>query len=120
MRSVLLAPTGRAAKVMSSYAKKKAFTVHKKIYRKKVALSPDMVFGLANNPHTDTLFIIDEASMISNERHKFNGRNLLEDLIKYVANGEHCRLMLLGDQAHLPPVWILQSPDFEPHGLSAG
>src|SRR5690606_10022206 len=92
MRSVLLAPTGRAAKVMSSYARKKALTIHKKIYRKKVALSTDMNFSLADNPHTDTLFIIDEASMISNDRHTFNGRSLLEDLIQYVANGDRCRL----------------------------
>src|SRR5690606_17253616 len=118
MRSVLLAPTGRAAKVMSSYAQKKAFTVHKKIYRKKVALSPDMVFALADNPHTDTLFIIDEASMISNERHTFNGRSLLEDLIQYVANGERCRLLFVGDTAQLPPVGLLQSPALDAPGLS--
>lgn len=118
MRSVLLAPTGRAAKVMSSYSKKKAFTVHKKIYRKKVALSPDMVFSLADNPHTDTLFIVDEASMISNERHTFNGRSLLEDLIQYVRNGERCRLLFVGDTAQLPPVGLLQSPALDARGLS--
>lgn len=118
MRSVLLAPTGRAAKVMSSYSKKKAYTVHKKIYRKKVALSPDMVFGLAENPHTDTLFIVDEASMISNERHTFNGRSLLEDLIQYVAKGDRCRLLFVGDTAQLPPVGLLQSPALDSEGLS--
>ncbi len=117
MRSVLLAPTGRAAKVMSSYAKKKALTIHKKIYRKKVALSPDMVFSLADNPHTDTLFIVDEASMISNERHTFNGRSLLEDLIQYVAHGERCRLLFVGDTAQLPPVGLLQSPALDAPGL---
>lgn len=118
MRSVLLAPTGRAAKVMSNYAKKTAFTVHKKIYRKKVALSPDMLFSLADNPYTDTLFIIDEASMISNERHTFNGRSLLEDLIRYVANGQRCRLLFVGDTAQLPPVGLLQSPALDVEGLS--
>lgn len=118
MRSVLLAPTGRAAKVMSSYARRKAFTIHKKIYRKKVALSPDMVFGLADNPHTDTLFIVDEASMISNDRHTFNGRSLLEDLIRYVANGERCRLLFVGDTAQLPPVGLLQSPALDGQWLS--
>ncbi len=118
MRSVLLAPTGRAAKVMGNYARKKALTVHKKIYRKKVALSPDMVFGLADNPHTDTLFIVDEASMISNERHTFNGRSLLEDLIQYVANGERCRLLFVGDTAQLPPVGLLQSPALDAQGLA--
>ena len=118
MRSVLLAPTGRAAKVMSSYANKKALTVHKKIYRKRVALSPEMVFGLADNPHTDTLFIVDEASMISDERHTFNGRSLLEDLNQYVARGERCRLLFVGDTAQLPPVGLLQSPALDAQGLS--
>src|SRR3546814_20678875 len=77
-----------------------------------------MVLGLANNPHTDTLFMIDEASMISNERHTFNGRSLLEDLIQYVANGEHCRLLFVGDTAQLPPVGLLQSPALDAQGLS--
>ncbi|WP_374744114.1 ATP-dependent RecD-like DNA helicase [Parapedobacter sp. 2B3] len=117
MRAVLLAPTGRAAKVMGNYAKKKAFTVHKKIYRKKVALSLDMAFSLADNPHTDTLFIVDEASMISNDRHTFNGRSVLEDLIQYVANGERCRLLFVGDTAQLPPVGLLQSPALDAQGL---
>ncbi|MGK6351394.1 ATP-dependent DNA helicase [Parapedobacter sp. DT-150] len=110
MRSVLLAPTGRAAKVMSTYSNKKAFTIHKKIYRKKVALSPDMAFGRAENPHTDTLFIVDEASMISNERLAHNGKSVLEDLVHYVNSGENCRLMFVGDTAQLPPVGYLQSP----------
>src|SRR5690606_1335526 len=119
MRSVLLAPTGRAAKVMSSYSRKKAFTIHKKIYRKKVALSTDMTFSLADNLHTDTLFIVDEASMISNDRYTFNGRSLLEDLIRYAGNGERCRLMFVGDTAQLPPVGLLQSPALDAQGLSA-
>jgi len=110
MRTVLLAPTGRAAKVMSHYAKRKALTIHKKIYRKKVALSPDLTFQLADNPHTDTLFIIDEASMISNERISLNRKSLLEDLVDYVRRGENCRLMLVGDTAQLPPVGLAGSP----------
>ena len=118
MRSVLLAPTGRAAKVMSNYSGKKAFTIHKKIYRKKVALSPDMAFSVADNPHTDTLFIIDEASMISNERFAFNGKSLLEDLVTYVGKGERCRLMFVGDTAQLPPVGLLQSPALDAKWLA--
>ncbi|SFC10531.1 exodeoxyribonuclease-5 [Parapedobacter composti] len=118
MRAVLLAPTGRAAKVMSSYAGRKASTIHKKIYRKKVALSPDMAFGLADNPHTDTLFIVDEASMISNERFAFNGKSLLEDLVEYVNNGENCRLLFVGDTAQLPPVGLQQSPALDARWLA--
>jgi len=110
MRFVLLAPTGRAAKVITSYSTKNALTIHKKIYRKKVAGTPDMDFSLAENKHTDTLFIVDEASMISNERAGFSRQSLLEDLIEYVYNGENCRLMLVGDTAQLPPVGLLESP----------
>lgn len=117
MRSVLLAPTGRAAKVMASYSGKQAMTLHKKIYRKKVAVSPDMAFGLAENLHTDTFFIVDEASMISNERFSFNGKSLLEDLVEYVANGKNCRLMFVGDVAQLPPIGLLQSPALDPQWL---
>ncbi|GGG97989.1 ATP-dependent endonuclease [Parapedobacter pyrenivorans] len=118
IRSVLLAPTGRAAKVMSNYAGKKAYTIHKKIYRKKVALSPEMAFGMANNPHSDTLFIVDEASMISNERLTLNGKSVLEDLIEYVNNGENCRLLFVGDTAQLPPVGLQQSPALDSHWLA--
>lgn len=118
MRSVLLAPTGRAAKVMGTYAGKTAMTIHKKIYRKKVAVSPDMAFGLAENPHTDTLFIVDEASMISNERFSFNGKSLLEDLIAYVTHGKNCRLMFVGDVAQLPPVGLLESPALDPQWIA--
>ncbi len=119
MRSVLLAPTGRAAKVMSGYSGKKAFTIHKKIYRKKVALSPDMAFSLADNPHKDTLFIVDEASMIANERLAFHGKSLLEDLVEYVGMGGRCRLMFVGDTAQLPPVGLLQSPALDARWLAS-
>ncbi|WP_353181993.1 AAA family ATPase [Parapedobacter lycopersici] len=119
MRSVLLAPTGRAAKVMSLYAHRKAFTIHKKIYRKKTALSPDLAFQLAENPHTDTLFIVDEASMISNERVTFHQKSLLEDLIAYIRKGRNCRLMLVGDRAQLPPVGMLKSPALDIQSLES-
>ena len=118
MRTVLLAPTGRAAKVITSYSNKKALTIHKKIYRKKIAGTPDMDFVLAENKHTNTIFIVDEASMISNERISFSSQSLLEDLIKYVFNGENCRLMLVGDVAQLPPVGLIESPALSPKTLN--
>lgn len=110
MRSVLLAPTGRAAKVITSYSNRKALTIHKKIYRKKVAGTPEMDFVLADNQHSNTLFIVDESSMISNERVSFSRQSLLEDLIEYVYSGENCRLILVGDTAQLPPVGLIESP----------
>ena len=119
MRSVLLAPTGRAAKVMSQYTGRKALTIHKKIYRKKAALSPDLAFQLAENPHTNTLFIIDEASMISNDRVALHQRSLLEDLVTYIRKGENCKLMLVGDTAQLPPVGMLQSPALDAQFLES-
>lgn len=119
MRSVLLAPTGRAAKVMHNYSKRKALTIHKKIYRKKNALSPDTVMEIAENPHTDTLFIVDEASMISNERISFNRKSLLEDLVTYIRKGKNCRMMLVGDTAQLPPVGLPESPALDARWLEA-
>lgn len=109
-KSVLLAPTGRAAKVMSSYAGKKASTIHKRIYRKKQAVSPDMYFSLAPNPSEDTIFIVDEASMIADDRSDYSQRGLLEDLIHYVYNDQRCKLILVGDTAQLPPVGAADSP----------
>lgn len=119
MRTVLLAPTGRAAKVITSYSRKTAYTIHKKIYRKKVAGTPEMDFMLAENKHTDTLFIVDEASMISNEKISFSQQSLLEDLIEYIYSGENCRLMLVGDTAQLPPVGLVESPALNPKVLDA-
>ena len=110
LRSVLLAPTGRAAKVISSYSGKKAFTIHKRIYRKKEASSPDMNFVLAENLSENTLFIVDEASMISDQSSDFSRQSLLEDLISYVYNTKNCRLILVGDTAQLPPVGSADSP----------
>jgi ATP-dependent exoDNAse (exonuclease V) alpha subunit len=110
---VLLAPTGRAAKVISGYAGKKAFTIHKRIYRKKSAMSIDESFQPGDNVATDTLFIVDEASMISDEASGNNRNSLLHDLISYVYNTKNCKLMLVGDTAQLPPVGSVNSPALE-------
>jgi len=110
MRSVLLAPTGRAAKVVSAYAGRPALTIHKKIYRKKVAGTPELSFMLADNLHKNTLFIVDESSMISNESIGYDRKSLLNDLILYVEAGLDCRLLFVGDVAQLPPVGLEESP----------
>jgi ATP-dependent exoDNAse (exonuclease V) alpha subunit len=107
---VLLAPTGRAAKVMSGYSQRKAFTIHKRIYRKKSALNVDESFRINDNLAEDTLFIVDEASMISDEISGNNYDTLLNDLVKYVYNDKNCKLMLVGDTAQLPPVGSDESP----------
>jgi exodeoxyribonuclease-5 len=112
-KTALLAPTGRAAKVFSQYAGHKAFTIHKKIYRKKSFSDDSGGFVLAENLHKDTLFIVDEASMISNEAIEagvFGSGYLLDDLVRYVYSGENCRLILMGDSAQLPPVMLSESP----------
>ncbi|WP_143822054.1 ATP-dependent DNA helicase [Mucilaginibacter pedocola] len=109
-KSVLLAPTGRAAKVITNYSGRKAFTIHKRIYRKKSAVNMDEAFKLNDNLQTNTLFIVDEASMISDEASGFNGSTLLQDLLMYVYNGRNCKLMLVGDTAQLPPVGSIESP----------
>lgn len=110
IRTVLLAPTGRAAKVMSQYAGHKAWTIHKKIYRKKHAGTPDLTFELAPNLYENTLFIIDEASMISHERLSYQQNSLLEDLLSYIQRGKNCQVLLVGDTAQLPPVGLSESP----------
>lgn len=109
-KTVLLAPTGRAAKVMSAYSHKTAYTIHKKIYRKKNAATPDHNYVLADNMHSDTLFIVDEASMISDEALTFFSKGLLHDLLSYVKSGKRCSLLLVGDSAQLPPVGLIESP----------
>ncbi|WP_282636018.1 ATP-dependent DNA helicase [Sphingobacterium thalpophilum] len=116
-RAVLLAPTGRAAKVMSYYSGRKALTIHKKIYRKKSAVSFQMDFMLGENLHEDTLFIIDEASMISNEPANVFSKSLLHDLIRYVQSGKKCTLLFVGDTAQLPPVGLSDSPALSPSYL---
>lgn len=109
-KSALLAPTGRAAKVITAYSGRKAFTIHKKIYRKKSALNVDEGFSLGDNLADNTLFIVDEASMISNDIGFGHRASLLHDLINYVYNTKNCKLMLVGDTAQLPPVGSEDSP----------
>lgn len=117
LKTVLLAPTGRAAKVISHYTGRKAFTIHKKIYRQKSSTSPHLEFTLADNMHEDTLFIVDEASMISDEAVRAFRHSVLEDLVSYVRDGSHCSLIFVGDSAQLPPVGILKSPALDKHHL---
>lgn len=117
-KTVLLAPTGRAAKVLSGYSGSPAYTIHKKIYRQKSMA--EFKFQLADNLHKHTLFIVDEASMISNEGldSAFGSGRLLDDLIEYVYTGEGCFLLLLGDTAQLPPVLQPNSPALDAHVLA--
>ena len=118
---VLMAPTGRAAKVFSSYAEQPAYTIHKRIYRQKSITDTDS-FSLNINLSKHTLFIVDEASMISNDglsSSVFGTGRLLDDLIQYVYSGEGCRLMLLGDTAQLPPVGEEESPALMPNLLAS-
>ena len=112
-KCVLLAPTGRAAKVFSHYAGHPAYTIHKKIYRQKSFSNEMDNFSMNDNLHQHTLFIVDEASMIANEGlsgSMFGTGRLLDDLIQYVYSGQGCRLMLIGDTAQLPPVGEEESP----------
>lgn len=108
---VLLAPTGRAAKVFALSAGHAAYTIHRRIYRQKSIDSDG--FSLNHNMHADTLFIVDEASMIANRGGgdiTFGSGSLLDDLLQYVYGGQRCRLMLIGDKAQLPPVGESESP----------
>ena len=116
--SVLLAPTGRAAKVLSGYSGRQAFTIHKKIYMTATDASGVVRTVRAVNKYSRTLFIVDEASMIGVE-HVGNGHSLLEDLVDYVYDGNHCRLMLIGDTAQLPPVGQSESPALDERYLSS-
>lgn len=115
-KSVLLAPTGRAAKVISGYSKRQAFTIHKKIYFPKKNKNGSIDFVLQPNKHTGTLFIVDEASMIpdrpQNQR-LFEKGSLLDDLISYVYTGHNCKIIFIGDTAQLPPVKLNLSPALE-------
>jgi ATP-dependent exoDNAse (exonuclease V) alpha subunit len=112
-KEVLLAPTGRAAKVISVYSKKKALTIHKKIYLPKKKANGGLDFVRQVNKHTDTIFIIDEASMVpdtpSNAK-LFDTGSLLGDLLSYVYAGKNCKLIFIGDTAQLPPVKSNLSP----------
>ena len=120
-KSVLMAPTGRAAKVLSAYAGKNAMTIHKKIYFSKADSGGGSVqFTLKENKHTHTVFIVDESSMIGDDRQQsklFVNGSLLHDLINYVANGEKCKLIFVGDTAQLPPVNLVLSPALDEYEL---
>tara|TARA_R110002073_G_scaffold336347_4_gene532447 strand:+ start:4577 stop:6001 length:1425 start_codon:yes stop_codon:yes gene_type:complete len=112
-KAVLLAPTGRAAKVISGYSKRQALTIHKKIYFPKKQKNGSVDFVLQPNKHTNTIFIVDEASMIPDKPQNaklFEKGSLLDDLISYVYSGKQCRLILIGDTAQLPPVKLTVSP----------
>ena len=120
-KSVLLAPTGRAAKVISVYSKKKAFTIHKKIYSPKKQGNGGISFVRQPNKHINTIFIVDEASMIPDTHQNsklFENGSLLDDLISYVYAGKNCKLVFIGDTAQLPPVRLTISPALEAEKLS--
>jgi exodeoxyribonuclease V len=120
MRSVLLAPTGRAAKVLASYSGRQAYTIHKKIYRQKSSRDGFGSFLLDRNLHKDTFFIVDEASMVSNssgDSSLFGSGKLLDDLIEFVYSGTECKLVLVGDTAQLPPVGSILSPALDPASI---
>lgn len=110
---VLLAPTGRAAKVIANYSQKPAFTIHKRIYFPKKGGSGAMAFTMQQNKFKNTIFIVDEASMISDvaaESKLYENGSLLDDLISYVYSGTNCKMILIGDTAQLPPVNMDISP----------
>ncbi len=109
MDYVLMAPTGRAAKVLGGYTRKYASTIHKKIFQVQAFPDGSLRMARAQNKHKDTLFIVDEASMIGEDR-EFGAKSLLDDLLAYVFSGERCRLLLIGDTAQLPPVGNDESP----------
>jgi len=121
IESVLLAPTGRAAKVLASYTGQTSYTIHKHIYRQKSSRDGLGRFELDRNLHRDAYFIIDEASMISSESAEasvFGSGRLLDDLIEYVYRGRNCKLILVGDTAQLPPVGSTLSPALSTRDLS--
>lgn len=124
VKAVLLAPTGRAAKVLSNYSNAKAATIHRKIYFKNESDGMEH-FVLGQNKHTNTIFIVDEASMISTTagldggNASFTPRNLLDDLIEYVYSGENCKLIVIGDKGQLPPIGMAESPALDARHLQA-
>ena len=109
MKYVLLAPTGRAAKVLSNYTRQNASTIHRRIYQAMTFPDGSIRIARGENKAKNTLFIVDEASMIGEQR-DFCGSSLLDDLLSYVFSGENCRLLLIGDTAQLPPVESRESP----------
>ncbi|MBT9189602.1 MULTISPECIES: ATP-dependent RecD-like DNA helicase [Zobellia] len=121
MKAVLMAPTGRAAKVMSNYANTQSFTIHRKIYFPKKQGGGGIQFVLAPNKHRNTIFIVDEASMIPDaptDSKLFGNGSLLDDLIQFVYGGHNCKLILIGDTAQLPPVHLNLSPALDPDKLA--
>ena len=119
-KSVLMAPTGRAAKVMASYSKSSAYTIHKQIYYPKSDSSGKIEFQLKPNKYRKTIFIVDEASMISDDRNQskiFENGSLLNDLIQYVGQGDKCKLIFVGDPAQLPPIHLNLSPALDTNEL---
>ena len=120
IKTILLAPTGRAAKVLSHYSSADAFTIHKRIYRERSLASYESKFSLDYNRERGAVFIVDEASMLSSassDDATFGSGNLLDDLVQYVRSGKECRLMLVGDDAQLPPVGDDYSPALDPATL---
>ncbi len=118
---LLLAPTGRAAKVISNYSQKPAFTIHKKIYFPKKSSSGGVSFTLQPNKFTNTIFIVDEASMISDtnqESKLYENGSLLDDLLSFVDSGKNCKVIFVGDTAQLPPVHLDVSPALNIDSLS--
>ncbi|MFI3333476.1 MAG: AAA family ATPase [Rikenellaceae bacterium] len=121
MKTILLAPTGRAANVLSRAAGQEAHTIHKKIYREKSRTDYDSKFSLNYNREQDAIFIVDEASMLSEANGGetiFGSGSLLDDLVSYVRSGKRCRLILVGDNAQLPPVGEEFSPALDEHTMS--
>ena len=118
IKTILLAPTGRAAKVLSQYSGEKTLTIHKRIYREQTNAAYESKFSLNINRENEALFIVDEASMLSSgtnaDKTLFGSGSLLDDLIQYVRSGKRCRLMLVGDSAQLPPVGDSYSPALTP------
>ncbi len=121
-QAVLLAPTGRAAKVLASYTGHPAYTIHKKIYRQKSGRDGLGAFTLDRNLHRNTFFMVDEASMIGDrnpESNLFGSGDLLSDLDAYVHSGTNCHLVLIGDTAQLPPVGLALSPALDRRKLES-
>ena len=121
IKPVLLAPTGRAAKVLAQYAQEKALTIHKRIYRQRTNADYESKFSLNINPERGAVFIVDEASMLSDNTQGgavFGSGSLLSDLVEYVRSGRGCRLVLVGDSAQLPPVGADCSPALDAASLA--
>lgn len=121
IKPVLLAPTGRAAKVLTRYAAQSALTIHKRIYRERTNADYESRFSLNPNTERGAVFIVDEASMLADVQQDgalFGSGSLLDDLVQYVRSGRECRLVLVGDNAQLPPVGSDRSPALDPSAMS--